>query len=148
MGPLDLSPAERDFFVKLCGMLGSDQDGERAAAAAKASNFLRQRTLTWSDVVQTRAAERSLQNADRQAAKHPSRRSARSIDWRADLAMCRKWPLSLTGAERDLIASLEGVRRRPTVTEVGQLARAATRLRTDLGSNWSAGAKRVHDTAH
>lgn len=38
-------------FLKLCAMLGSPNDGERASAAAKASEMLKAANLTWHDVV-------------------------------------------------------------------------------------------------
>lgn len=37
-------------FRRLCGMLGSEHVGERAAAALKATAFLREHGLTWADV--------------------------------------------------------------------------------------------------
>jgi|SRR3569832_1044845 hypothetical protein len=38
-------------FLKLCGMLASPSEGERASAAAKASEVLKAANLTWSDVL-------------------------------------------------------------------------------------------------
>jgi hypothetical protein len=38
-------------FQKLCGMLASPNDGERASAAAKASEMLKAANLTWNDVI-------------------------------------------------------------------------------------------------
>jgi hypothetical protein len=38
-------------FLKLCGMLASPSDGERASAAAKASEMLKAADLTWNDVI-------------------------------------------------------------------------------------------------
>lgn len=35
---------------KLCGLLGSEHDGERATAARKATEFLRTQGLTWQDI--------------------------------------------------------------------------------------------------
>jgi hypothetical protein len=46
----DLS-ALSDRLVKLCGLLGSAHDGERATAAAMADQLLRQNKLTWVDVI-------------------------------------------------------------------------------------------------
>jgi len=37
-------------FIKLCGMLGSPNEGERASAALKASEMLKAADLTWDDV--------------------------------------------------------------------------------------------------
>lgn len=45
-----LSPSDIDRFGKLLGLLASNHDGERAAAALKATQFLRARALDWADV--------------------------------------------------------------------------------------------------
>lgn len=37
-------------FRKFCGLLGSEHDGERAAAALKATELLRTQGKTWADV--------------------------------------------------------------------------------------------------
>jgi hypothetical protein len=54
---MSLNPADLDKFARICGMLGSNHDGERAAAALKATEFLRARNLTWEDFVRQRPAE-------------------------------------------------------------------------------------------
>ncbi len=46
-----LSSTERERLVKLLGMLGSAHDGERASAGLLASRLLRDRGLTWDQVV-------------------------------------------------------------------------------------------------
>jgi hypothetical protein len=51
---LDTQPAQR--LVKLCGMFGSEHDGERAAAALKADELVRGLGLTWSDIFLKSAA--------------------------------------------------------------------------------------------
>ncbi len=38
-------------LAKILGMLGSDHDGERAAAALKADHFVKQAGLTWEAIV-------------------------------------------------------------------------------------------------
>ena len=45
-----LLPADIERFGKFLGLLGSDHDGERAAAARKATDFLQARKLGWPDV--------------------------------------------------------------------------------------------------
>ena len=45
------SPAEAALFAKICGLLGSSFDGERAAAACKATEFLKARGLSWGEFV-------------------------------------------------------------------------------------------------
>src|SRR5262245_25791951 len=46
---LDPSTAQR--LAKLCGMFGSNHDGERAAAAAKADALVRGLGLTWPQIL-------------------------------------------------------------------------------------------------
>jgi hypothetical protein len=46
---LDTRTAER--LAKICGMFGSDHEGERASAAALADKFLRDLGLTWRDII-------------------------------------------------------------------------------------------------
>lgn len=50
MTVLSFNPQELDRFGKLLGLLGSNHDGERANAAAKATAFLADRQLAWTDV--------------------------------------------------------------------------------------------------
>jgi hypothetical protein len=38
-------------FIKLCGMLASPNEGERASAALKASEMLKSADLTWHDII-------------------------------------------------------------------------------------------------
>lgn len=45
-----MSSADLGRFKRILGMLGSDQAGERAAAALLATNWLTERGLGWSDV--------------------------------------------------------------------------------------------------
>ena len=47
-----LPPDIVDRLAKICGLLGSDQDGERAAAAWHASQILFEHKLTWRDLIQ------------------------------------------------------------------------------------------------
>lgn len=54
--PHGLDPSVAAKLSKVCGMLGSEHDGERAAAAAKASMLLRAHGLTWADVFASAAA--------------------------------------------------------------------------------------------
>ena len=44
-------PIPRDRLQKLCGLFGSQHDGERAAAAALADQLVRSAGLTWRDVI-------------------------------------------------------------------------------------------------
>ena len=55
--PIENGIADFDLqlFVKLCEMLSSDQPGERAAAASKASLMLKAAGLNWRDIVKDRS---------------------------------------------------------------------------------------------
>ena len=46
-----LTSDDASRLAKLCGLFGSDHDGERASAAAKADALIRERGLTWRDVI-------------------------------------------------------------------------------------------------
>src|SRR5262245_64972779 len=46
-----LDPCIADRLAKLLGMLGSDHDGERASAARKADQLVREHGLRWPDVI-------------------------------------------------------------------------------------------------
>jgi cupin superfamily acireductone dioxygenase involved in methionine salvage len=46
-----LTAIDAHRLVKLLGMLGSHHDGERAAAALMADRLVRERGLTWRDVI-------------------------------------------------------------------------------------------------
>ena len=48
----DLSDDDRAKLSKILGLLTSEHAGERAAAGLKASDFVRQRGMTWSDILQ------------------------------------------------------------------------------------------------
>ena len=52
-----LTESELVRLVKLLGLLSSDQAGERATAGAMAWRFLRERKLSWADVLRPRSAE-------------------------------------------------------------------------------------------
>lgn len=77
-GMSDGGEFDHGLFVKVCGRLGSDADGERAAAAHKASQMLRNAGLTWADVLTV--------GAPREAKPERTRRYGR---WRAcDVVAC------------------------------------------------------------
>jgi hypothetical protein len=46
---LDVKARER--LARLCGLFGSERDGERASAAAKADKLVRDLGLTWEEVI-------------------------------------------------------------------------------------------------
>jgi hypothetical protein len=46
-----LSVKDRERLVRLCGLFSSNSPGQCAAAAAKADQLIRERGLTWADVI-------------------------------------------------------------------------------------------------
>lgn len=53
---MSLSDHDRERLVRILGLLGSDQPGERAAAALAAHRMLEAMGTTWSDLLAARAA--------------------------------------------------------------------------------------------
>ena len=109
-----LPPDARDMLAKLCGMLGSDYDGERAVAAAKATSLLRRHGLTWSDLFQP---DRASPDPD-----------PRETDWWMDLGLCQRHADLLTTWEADFIISL-GRFTRLSAKQRACLGRIVERLR-------------------
>lgn len=58
-----MTPADRARLIKLLGMLGSEHDGERAAAASAVVALVRRLGLTWDGLVVASAAGWSTQPA-------------------------------------------------------------------------------------
>jgi hypothetical protein len=82
-----VTPTDLDRFRKICGLLASGHDGERAAAAKKASEFLAMKGLSWSDVVLPVKAVPGAIGADLEQAvrrANPSRadRAAKRAAWK------------------------------------------------------------------
>lgn len=86
MPPLDAATADR--LAKLCGMLGSDHDGERASAAAKADRLVRDAGLTWPEIICPQPAPRWLPvDSPRDLARQCSRYPAVLNEWNKN-----SWP--------------------------------------------------------
>ena len=49
-----LDPNTAGKLARICGMFGSDHAGERAAAAEMADRLLKERGLTWFDIISPR----------------------------------------------------------------------------------------------
>jgi hypothetical protein len=79
-----LSAPALDRFVKLCGLLTSEHDGERATAARMASDLLRQHRLTWAEVLTPAPAQARL--CPTCAARSVAPRRAARRSWRQTLA--------------------------------------------------------------
>jgi len=82
-----------DKLAKVCGLLGSDQDGERAAAAYHATVILRAAGFTWRDVIE-RAFDPS-----------PPRYGP-PVSWQAEVAAFLQQADFLTDWEVDFLRSI------------------------------------------
>ena len=113
-----LTPAERTKLVGILARLGSDFDGERAAAALLANRMVKAKGLSWADLI----GEPSKDRID-----EPS--PGPSMGWVADLAFCRRHIGSLSGKDGEFIISLGGGRKIPTVRQRSWLSDVCERLR-------------------
>jgi hypothetical protein len=77
-----LAPHEVDRFGKILGLLGSNHDGERAAAALKATEFLSMRSMGWSDVGEMLKRPPMVINQHVPPAYDPTPRAHQSDAWR------------------------------------------------------------------
>lgn len=124
----------KNLLVKLCGMLGSDFEGERAAAALKVTLLLRRAGLRWDDVL-------ALPGASCRPAPGEGRGwEAGPIytDWRADLACCARHRSLLSAAERDYVGQLRALlgagRTAIRAADRTRLASIARRVRKHLSA--------------
>lgn len=99
MGVSNVAPQITNRLVKILGLLGSDHDGEIAAAGRKAHALIKGAGLTWDDVIAPAAP------APQQQYRHPRR-------WRSPVshsdacALCLQWPEVLTDWETDFLQSI------------------------------------------
>jgi hypothetical protein len=115
-----LTPAFADKLVKVLGMLGSDHDGEIAAAGRRAHSMLKAIGLTWSDVI-ARTAPKPEQP------QRPQRRWRRGVSPTDTAALCLQWSEVLTEWEVDFCRSMVG-RRRISAKQADVLERLARKV--------------------
>jgi hypothetical protein len=82
-----LDPSAADRLVKLLGMLGSHHDGERANAALMADALIRDRGLTWHDVIAIPAST--------------------TMSWQRMASWCRAHHEQFNAKERDFIQTMQ-----------------------------------------
>jgi hypothetical protein len=98
-----LMPAEVRRLVGILGRLGSDHDGERAAAGLLATRMLRAAGLGWDDVIASGSAARpDMAWAAGGGAAAPG----------SDLALCLRHLGQLNGWEQQFIRSMATMMRR------------------------------------
>lgn len=96
--PSGLTPAERTRLVGILGRLGSNHDGERAAAGLLASRMLRDRGLSWDTLLTVQDAPPTTRAG--------AQRSGAQQDAAADLAFCRRHVAHLSPWQAEFVASL------------------------------------------
>jgi len=106
-----LPPADRARLAGILGRLGSDFEAERATAGRMASDFLRDRGLTWGDIL------------DRPAPPPPPAPG----DWQRRAAWCAERPALLTPWDQSFLASMAGLPHPPTPKQTTILDRLVGR---------------------
>jgi hypothetical protein len=108
MNRAQLEPATADRLAKILGLLGSDHDGERAAAAAKADQLIRGLGLTWRDIVAPPIAPQT-----------PRIRAWRSgeTDWQRMARFCHARQGQLSLRDRDFVRTMLHWRGTPSANQ-------------------------------
>jgi hypothetical protein len=114
--------AERTRLAQMLGLLGSDHAGERDAAGLAAHRMIRQRGLTWHDVLTP-----SLPPPDHERRADHGTDPLRS-DWRAMAAACLRFPHLFDQRERKFLSGLQRFRQL-SAKQHAILVRLVTRLR-------------------
>jgi hypothetical protein len=94
---MGLDPQTADRLIKLLGMLGSVHAGERAVAGLKASELLRERKLTWHDVIHVPIADSNFYGAETEPVEE---------GWEPIRRFCLQHPNLLTLKEFKFLNSL------------------------------------------
>jgi hypothetical protein len=117
-----LAEADRTRLAQMLGLLGSDLAGERDAAGLAAHRLVRQRGLTWYDVL---SPALPLPDHD-----HRGDTGADPLrgDWRAMAAACTRFPHLLSQWESQFLSGLQRFSRLST-KQHAILVRIVTRLR-------------------
>jgi hypothetical protein len=115
-----LSPVLAAKLGKVLGMLGSDHDGEVAAAGRRAHAMVKGAGLTWPEVIGPAAPSKPEPSRPRRRWREAGSASDRA-------ALCLLWPEVLTAWEADFCRSLVG-RRRISPKQTAVLARVAHKV--------------------
>lgn len=120
-----LTAAERTRLVGILGRLGSSFEGERDAAALAATRFLKDRGITWDDVIPPPACASSTSGkwgtyqGDR---REPPPWPKGSTDWKSDLAFCLRHLAEMADWPANFALSISRQRK---VLSPGQAAKLA-----------------------
>lgn len=102
MGAMPIPPDLASKLAKVLGMLGSDHDGEIAAAGRRANMMIQKAGLTWGDVISPPTAPKP------EPPNRPPRRWRTPRTPSDSAALALMWGEVLTDWERDFCRSLVG----------------------------------------
>lgn len=102
-----LNPRAADHLAKLCGMFGSDFDGEVLTAARMANEHVRRLGLSWGDVIGV------------------------DVDWRVMARACRDRPLHFSDKERKFVVAMARWRGTPSDKQLEWLSAFYERIRRE-----------------
>jgi hypothetical protein len=115
--PASFSKEIATRLAKLCGMLGSDHAGERAAAGHKAHALVQSLGLTWFDVIAPTPAPRPVQ--------------PQTTGWRRMADYCLAHSQVLTPRETQFVSSIMSRRGELTERQENWLIDIYTRIRDE-----------------
>jgi hypothetical protein len=121
LSPLDAATATR--LAKLCGMFGSDHDGERASAAAKADALVRQLGLTWGQIIVPQLPSPEPWPAPQW----------RELHWSEAIELCARHPHLMTQWEAQFVANLRRSRRPLSEKQRNVVVNIVAKIRNAFG---------------
>jgi hypothetical protein len=122
---MKLDPRSAERLIKLLGMLGSNHDGERAAAATKANELVRAHGLTWFDVIPTAPAFYQHEHTKR----WNDDRQDDQKDWRTMRDFCVQRPSLMRSREQEFIDDIDSWRGALTEKQSAWLVSIYTRVK-------------------
>lgn len=115
-----ISPKLVDRLAKICGLLGSDSDGERASAAFQATKLLQGAGITWRELVEAAAGKTwPHEHVRTKPVKRPPKRNPpppkpSKPDWSSMMTACILLSYRLEQWERSYISHLKARGMRPS----------------------------------
>ncbi|MFL5254384.1 MAG: hypothetical protein ACJ8AI_16080 [Rhodopila sp.] len=109
---------DRQRLARVCGLLGSEHDGEALAAARQAEKLRKKVGLTWEELLVSSARQRSADPPPEEL-----------TDWRWACHFCLERYWSLTSWELDFVATVARYTKPPSAKQLIILHRLVARCR-------------------
>jgi hypothetical protein len=120
-------------LAKICGMFGSEHEGERATAAAMADHFVRSRGLTWPQVIgKTPLIVKVPDPPAWTPAPEPNDAELSAIEIEAILEAASYSDYMLSDWERSFVYSVAGRRHRLSQKQINIIARIGKKLKREM----------------